>query len=82
MAVRVLLVIAAAAAAVIVANVALLGIVQGSEEPVGKLRPGAALTLQPEPSTATTPSVEEPGDDSGGTPDTETGEDHGSADDD
>ncbi len=82
MAARVLLVIAAAAAAVILANVALLGIAQGNEEPVGKLRPGVALTSQPATGTVATPSAEEPGDDSGGAPDSETGEDHGGGGDD
>ena len=41
---RVLLAVAIAAAAVIVANVALLGVVEGRDEPVGKLGPGIALT--------------------------------------
>jgi hypothetical protein len=41
---RVMLVVAIAAAAVIVANVALLGVLEGRDEPVGKLRPGIALT--------------------------------------
>ena len=89
-AIRVLLVVAVAAAAVIIANVALLGVVAGRDEPVGKLRPGIALTTpagepatgaQEPPSTATTGPAEEPGDTTGGRPDTETGEGNGGADD-
>jgi hypothetical protein len=49
-AMRALLVLAVAAAAVIVANVALLGVVVNENEPVGRLRPFAALTAPvPEP---------------------------------
>jgi hypothetical protein len=89
-AIRVLLVVAAAAAAVIVANVALLGVVENTDEPVGKLRPGIALTTpagetttgsQEPPLTATTTGSEESGDTTGGRPDTETGEGNARADD-
>lgn len=46
--------VAVAAAAVIVANVALLGVVEGRDEPVGKLRPGIALTPAGDSTTAPT----------------------------
>ena len=74
---RVLLAISVAAAAVILANVALLGVAEGKDEPVGKLRPGVVLVptsseptddvgANPAPAPATTASDTSGAEDNGG----------------